>query len=253
MKILYLGDICGTDVLDALNTELPKIRKEENINIVLANAENVSDGAGLKRNDYKKLMSLGISGLSMGNHTFSKHEITEFLNDSNIVIPANIPSDEYKKILYIKYNSVNIALVNMMGRVYNNSPLDSPFKVMDELLNKIKADYIIVDFHGDATSEKKAFFYDFAGKVSAVLGTHTHIQTNDEEVYNNTAYITDLGMCGPKDSILGSDKFQIIERFRTGIYQKANVAKTNKYIISGAIIDLDKEIKIKKFNKIIKR
>lgn len=251
MRILYLGDICGTDILAILERELPKIKKEENINLIFANGENVSDGAGLRKADYKTLMSLGIQALSMGNHTFSKSEIKDYLNDANIIIPANIPSKEYKKVLYIKYNNEIIALVNLMGRVYNNSPLDCPFQTMDNLLKEIKANYIIVDFHADATSEKRAFFYDFSGKLSAVLGTHTHVQTNDEEVYNNTAYITDLGMCGPKESVLGSDKDQIIERFRGGIYQKAVVAKTNKFVISGAIIDLDKEVKIKKYNKII--
>ena len=113
----------------------------------------------------------------MGNHTFSKSEIKTFIDDSTIVRPANLNTKYGKDILYIKYNDKTIAIVNMLGRVFSNTPLDCPFKTMDNLLTRIKADYIIVDFHADATSEKKAFFYDFAGKVSAVLGSHTHTQT----------------------------------------------------------------------------
>ena len=248
MRILYLGDIVGEKTLDVLKNNLEQIKKENNINLVFVNAENVSSGKGLIEKHYQELMKMGIAGISMGNHTFSKSEITNYINDAKIVRPANLPCNIGKDVLYINYNGQIIALVNMLGRVYTNTPLDDPFKTMDELLKNIKADYIIVDFHGDATSEKKAFFYDFSGKVDAIVGSHTHTQTADEEVYNNTLFISDMGMCGPYDSILGDDINQVIDRFRTGMFTPLKVANTNKYKINGVVLDLGIKRSIKRIN-----
>lgn len=238
MRILYLGDIVGETTIEVLKQNLEKIKKDNRINIVFANAENVTSGKGLSYKHYKALKSLGITAFSMGNHTFSKSEIIDYMDDAQIVRPANYTTSHGKDILYINYNGIKIALVNLLGRVYNNTPLDCPFKTMDKLLETIDADYIIVDFHGDATSEKRAFFYDFAGSVSAVIGTHTHVQTNDPEVYKNTVYLTDIGMCGPLVSILGDDKDKIIERFRSGVYTPAPVQTTNEFQLSGVIMEL---------------
>ena len=239
MRILYLGDIVGENTLDVLPYAIEDIKKEYKINMVLANAENVTQGKGLSLKHYKQLKNLGITAMSMGNHTFSKSEIKEYINDSSIVRPANINTNYGKGYMIINYNGKKIALINLMGRVFINQPLDCPFKTMDNLLNEVKADYIIVDFHGEATSEKKAFFYDFAGKVDAIVGTHTHVQTSDEEVYKNTCYITDLGMCGVKESILGDDKDMIIDRFRSGVFDKLKVASGKEYIINGVILDFN--------------
>ncbi len=252
MRILYLGDIVGEKCLDVLEKNLERIKKENRINLVFANCENVSGGSGLTQNDYKKVKTLGIAGISMGNHTFSKSEIKKYIDDATIVRPANLNTPYGKEILYVKYNDKTIAIVNMLGRVYSNTPLDCPFKTMDRLLGEIKADYIIVDFHGDATSEKKAFFYDFAGKVSAVVGSHTHTQTSDEEVYNNTCFITDMGMCGAYDSILGDDIKMVIDRFRTGMYEKLKVQEESYYRINGVILDLGTENKITRFSEKVK-
>ena len=255
MRILYLGDIVGEGMIDVLRCHLPEIKKEYRINLVLANAENVTQGKGLNEKHYKALKSLGIAGFSMGNHTFSRKEIFDYLdNDSTtICIPANIPCEIGKKVLYVKYNSITIAIVNMMGRVYQNNPLDDPFKTMDRILEDIEADYIIVDFHGDATSEKKAFFYDFSSKVDAVLGSHTHTQTSDEQVYDNCCFITDMGMCGDYNSILGDDKEMVIKRFREGIFRSLKVASTGEAIIGGVVLDFNEngnsiERILKKYN-----
>ena len=252
MRILYLGDIVGEATLKALKIAIEEIKKEEKINIVFANAENVSGGKGLTLKHYKELQSLGVSYMSMGNHTFSKSEIKEYINDANIVRPANINTDYGKGYAYIKYNDKKILLVNLMGRTFIQSSLDCPFRCMDNIIANNKADYIIVDFHGEATSEKRAFFYDFAGKVSAVLGTHTHVQTADEEVYNNTCYITDMGMCGAKVSVLGDDKDEVINRFRTGVFDRLSIPKTNEFIINGVILDLGQNNKISRISKKIK-
>ncbi|MDE7161831.1 MAG: YmdB family metallophosphoesterase [Anaeroplasmataceae bacterium] len=252
MRILYLGDIVGEKTISILEKHLEEIKKEHHIHMVLCNAENVTKGRGLSYPHYKALKSLGIAGMSMGNHTFSKSEIKEYIEEATIARPANLGTDIGKSILYIKYNQETIALVNMMGRVYVNSPLDCPFKTMERLLSEIQADKIIVDFHGEATSEKKAFFYEFAGRVDAILGTHTHVKTDDSEVYQNTCYISDLGMCGPKHSVLGSDVDGIIERFKTGVYEPAKVASDSEFILSGVILDLGKMNTIEDFKKTIK-
>jgi len=250
MRILYFGDIVGENTIKILENHLDEIKKEYKINMVFANAENVTGGKGLSQKHYKQLKSLGIAAMSMGNHTFSKKEIKDYINDATIVRPANLNTDLGKDILYVKYNDKTIALVNMLGRVYTYTPLDCPFKTMDRLLEEIKSDYIIVDFHGDATSEKRAFFYDFSGKVDAVLGTHTHIQTADEEVYNNTCYITDMGMCGPKLSIIGDDKDMVIKRFRSGLFEPLQVSSDKNYILNGVILDLNENSnKIIRFSK----
>lgn len=247
MRILYLGDIVGEKTIEILQTNLERIKKDHRINLVLCNAENVTKGKGLALKHYKELKSLGIAGISMGNHLFSKSEIKDYIDDATIVRPANLNTTYGKEVLYIKYNSEIIALVNMMGRVFLNTPLDCPFKTMESLLNQITADKIIVDFHGEATSEKRAFFYEFAGRVDAVLGSHTHVKTDDAVVYNNTCYITDMGMCGVKDSILGDDIDSVITRFKTGVFEPLVVATGEKYILNGVILDLGTQNKIEDF------
>ncbi|MDE7264316.1 MAG: YmdB family metallophosphoesterase [Anaeroplasmataceae bacterium] len=252
MRILYLGDIVGENTIHILKENLEAIKKEYHIHMVLCNAENVTKGKGLSYSHYKELKALGIAGMTMGNHTFSKSEIKDYISSATIARPANLSTTYGKDVLYIHYNQEVIALVNLLGRVYMNTPLDCPFKVFEELLPKIQADKIIVDFHGEATSEKKAFFYCFAGKVDAILGTHTHIKTDDREVYENTCYISDLGMCGPKYSVLGSDVAGIIERFKTGIYEPVKVSEGMEYELNGVILDLGKVNKIEDFKKNIK-
>lgn len=251
MKILYLGDIVGEGTLKILKNNLEDIKREYGVQIVLANAENVSGGKGLNFKHYKELKSMGIAGISMGNHTFSKSEIMDYIDGATIARPANLNTKYGKEVLYVKYNSEIIAIVNLLGRVYSNTPLDCPFKAMDRLLEDIKADYIIVDFHGDATSEKKAFFYDFSGKVDAVVGSHTHTQTSDCQIYNNTCFITDMGMCGPYNSILGDDIEAIIERFRSGVFTPLKVSNDSKILIQGVVIDLGAKRTIQAISKII--
>lgn len=251
MRILYLGDIVGEKTIAILKKYLEEIKKEYHIQMVLCNAENVTKGKGLSYVNYKELKSIGVAGMTMGNHTFSKTEIKEYIKDATIARPANLTTTMGKDVLYIHYNQETIALINLLGRVYMNTPLDCPFKTLEAMLPSITADKIIVDFHGEATSEKKAFFYSFAGKVDAIVGTHTHVKTDDAEVFKNTCYITDLGMCGPKYSILGSDVDGIIERFRTGVYDLTRVSEDGNYILNGVILDLGKVNKIENFKKII--
>lgn len=251
MKILYLGDIVGENTLIKLQKGIEEFKKEYGVQLVFANVENVSGGKGLIEKNYKELKKMGINAMSMGNHTFSKFDIFNYIDEATIAVPANINTKYGKKVLYIKYNDKTIALVNLLGRVYSSMLLDCPFRTMDNLLSDIKADYIIVDFHGDATSEKKAFFYDFAGRVDVVVGSHTHTQTNDAQVYNNTCFITDMGMCGPELSILGDDKDIVIERFRTGVFMPLKVSGDKTISIQGVVIDLSEKRSIIPIKKLI--
>lgn len=248
MRILYLGDIVSEETIDYLEKHLNNIKREYKINLVFANGENVNRGKGLYKNDYTRLMKAGISALSMGNHTYSKKEIYEFIEDSNICRPANMYKAPGKEYITINYNNKKITIINLLGRVFMNSSLDCPFRTFDRLISENDSDYIIVDFHSEATSEKKCFAYYVDGRCNAVLGTHTHIQTADEQVLpKNTLYITDLGMCGPQLSVIGDDITDITERFLTGIYKPSRVAKGN-IELNGVIIDLDKNT-IERFNK----
>ena len=251
MKILYLGDIVGESSLRAVSEAIKQIKAEYGINLVFVNAENVSGGKGLYERHYKELKKMGIAAISMGNHTVSKSESIDYMDNSTIVRPANLNTTHGKEILYIKYNNETIALVNLLGRVYSNTPLDCPFKTMDRLLEDIEADYIIVDFHGDATSEKKAFFYNFAGKVDAIVGSHTHTQTSDTMVLKNTCFITDMGMCGGYNSILGDDPDMVIERFRTGVFTPLKVSKDSTVLVQGVVIYLGAKRNITRISKII--
>ena len=249
MRILYLGDIVGERTIEVLKNNLEALKQEYKINLVCVNAENISGGKGMTEKHYKQLKALGIAGISMGNHTFSKSEIKNFINDATIARPANLNTPYGKDVLYIKYNDKTIAIVNMLGRVYTYTPLDDPFKTMDRLLEEIKADYIIVDFHGDATSEKKAFFYSFSSKVDAILGSHTHTQTADEQVYENCCFISDMGMCGVYESILGDDKDMVIERFRTGMFEPLKCASGNEFMLNGVVLDFGIKNTITRINK----
>ncbi len=251
MRILYLGDLVGEGIIEVLKNNLESIKKEHHIQMVLANGENVTKGKGLSFKHYKELKSLGIAGFSMGNHTFSRFEIKTYIDDATIVRPANLNCSLGKKVLYIQFNQEKIALINILGRTFINMPLNCPFQTMDALLKEVEADKIIVDFHGEATSEKKAFLYHYSGKVDAILGTHTHVQTADEEVLKNTCYITDMGMCGPKDSILGEDIQQVINRFQTGLFEPLAIAESKEYVLNGVILDLGKENKIERFHQVV--
>ncbi len=241
MRILYIGDLVGENGLRYLEQNLSTIKKDNRINIVLCNAENTTYGRGLNKEHYSRLMKLGISALSMGNHTFSNKEIREFINDSNIVRPANLTTDLGKGYKVINYNGKKICLVNLLGRVYmNNMSLDCPFKTMDNILQEVSADYIIVDFHAEATSEKIAFSLDFDGKVSAVVGTHTHVSTSDYKTLpNNTLYVTDIGMTGTSNHVLGDDKDVIIKRFRSGVFEPAKTQK-GPVMFNAVILDFIK-------------
>lgn len=243
MNILVIADIVGRPGRRAIKGLLPGIQKEHNIDFVIANAENAAGGRGLTRQVMNELLTSGIDVLTMGNHVWDNKEIYSFVDDQfRLVRPINYPPYCPGQGYHVYSGGINkkIAVINVMGRVFL-PPLDCPFRGVEEVLEEIQgqSDIIIIDFHAEATSEKLAMGYYFDGKVTAVLGTHTHIQTADERILpGGTAYITDLGMTGPLESILGMDKDMVINKI---IYQRPvrlEVA-SGTAILQGAILSID--------------
>lgn len=222
MNILFIGDIVGKPGRKAVKELLPSIMKEFAVSFTVANAENAAGGRGLNRDVLEELLALEIDVLTMGNHVWDNKDIFNFIDDEvRLIRPINFPPHCPGQGYHVFTAGINqkVAVINAMGRVFM-SPLDCPFRAVEEILDEIKdqADIILVDFHAEATSEKLAFAHYFAGRVSAVLGTHTHVQTSDERILGGkTAYITDLGMTGPQDSILGMEKEMVIQKI---IYQR---------------------------------
>lgn len=239
MRILFIGDIFGEIGLKYLENNLASIKKDYKINIVIANAENTTYGKGLSKDHYQRLMKCGVQAITMGNHTYSKSEIKDYIEDANIVRPANYHVAPGKPYMNIKYNDKVITLVNLLGRVFmGNTPLDCPFQTMDKILEEVKSDYIIVDFHAEATSEKIAFLQDFKGKLTAIVGTHTHVQTADERALDNTLYISDCGMTGPLNGVIGDNADSIIQRFRTGVFEPTQVM-TGPVQFNAVVLDIN--------------
>lgn len=255
MNILVIGDIVGKPGRRAIKETLSKIQNDYNIEFTIANAENAAGGRGLTRDVMGELLNSNIDVLTMGNHVWDNKDIFNFIEDEpRLIRPANYPEpcpgQGYH--IYTAGFNIKVAVINLSGRVYLPA-LDCPFKKLDEILTNIKgkSDLIIVDFHAEATSEKLALGFYSDGKVTAVLGTHTHIQTADERILpQGTAYITDLGMTGPVDSILGMNKDEVINRFITQRPTRFEVA-TGQAQIQGVILEIELELgRVKKIQRI---
>jgi 2',3'-cyclic-nucleotide 2'-phosphodiesterase len=242
MNILCIGDIVGKPGRNFINTMLPKLISEYSIDFVVANGENCAHGVGLTRNTYEELVYAGVDVITMGNHTWAKKEVIEFIEEkTNLIRPANFPSNNPGRgYTIVEKAGKRIAVINLIGRVYLDS-YDCPFSKVDDILEKLQnqADIIIIDFHAEATSEKLAMGWYLDGKVTAVFGTHTHVQTSDERLLpQGTAYITDVGMTGPYDSILGVDKDIIIKKFITLMPGKFEVAD-GKAVFGALLMELE--------------
>ena len=248
MNILFVGDVFGEEGIKYLESHLPKIKEQYKINLVIVNGENASYGRGMHFTHYKMFMKMGVNLVTMGNHTFSNVDIKNFIDKSNVIRPANIPTDMGVGYKTINYNNKTITVINLMGRTFQNMALDCPFRTLDNILDKVKSDYYIVDFHAEATSEKIALGLDFDGKVDAVLGTHTHVPTADETVLpKGTLYITDVGMTGPRFGVIGNEHEKIISRFRTGVYEHAGV-ETGKMQLNAVVLSIGEKQGIKRIH-----
>ena len=228
MRILAVGDIVGKVGLQKLKETLPKIVEENNVDFIIVNGENAADGMGLTEKMYKDILSLNVNVVTMGNHTWGKKEIFNFIDDKSIIRPANYPDNNPGKGYNIyECNGKKICVINLIGRTSMNVLSENPFIKVKEILNKVKnlVDIIVIDFHAEATAEKIALGYFLDGEVNIIFGTHTHVQTSDERVLSKgTAYITDIGMTGPKESVIGMDIDVSIKRFLTSLPEKYKVA-----------------------------
>ncbi len=245
-RVLFLGDIVGGKGRDTVAQLLPRLRKDYAVNYVIANGENAAGGNGLTRSVADELFALGVDVLTSGNHIWDKREILDFIDDyPRILRPGNYPPDTPGNCVFLTEVGSPprpFAVVNLSGRAFM-PPVDCPFRTLDSLLGQLPSEAVILlDFHAEATSEKVAMGYFADGRVAAVLGTHTHIPTADERILpGGTGYITDVGMCGPRDSVLGVETAAVIHKFTTGLPVRFNVPDSGDGLLCGVVLEIDLE------------
>ncbi|HPC75061.1 MAG TPA: TIGR00282 family metallophosphoesterase [Syntrophales bacterium] len=245
MKLFFIGDIVGKPGRRALRALLPAVIHRHDIDLVVANAENAAAGFGVTRTVVEEIYASRVDVLTTGNHVWDKKEVMEFIDEYETLLrPANYPEGTPGRgtVLLSARNGCSAAVINLSGRVFMK-PVDCPFRVAESEIRKLRnrTNVIIVDMHAEATSEKQALGWFLDGEVSAVIGTHTHVQTADEQILpKGTAYITDVGMTGPFDSVIGVEKEMVIERFLTYRPNKFDVARGDVRL-QGAVVDIDPE------------
>jgi len=245
MRVVFIGDIVGRVGRETVRKLLPWVTEKYRPDFVIANAENAAGGRGLNAAIARDLFEWGVHGITMGNHTWDNKEIFDFIDDEpRIVRPANLtPGTPGRGSMIVKNNSgKELGVINLIGRTFL-PPSEDPFRAADELVAELrkKTKCLLVDFHAEATSEKIAMGWHLDGKVSLVVGTHTHVQTNDERILpEGTAYVTDVGMTGPRDGILGMDKESVLYKFRTGLPSRFTVAE-GKWMFSAVFVDINEE------------
>ena len=240
-----IGDVIGRPGRDAVRRILPGLREEQDIDLVIANGENTAGGFGLTVETASELLDAGVDVITSGNHIWDKKEFIPYLDDVQgeglpVVRPANYPNAPGVGVIRRK----GAAVVNLMGRVFM-APLDCPFRTADRLLEELRREeetpVIIVDFHAEATSEKQAMGWYLDGRVSGIFGTHTHVGTVDARILpQGTAYLTDVGMTGPEDSVIGSDANAVLNRFLTAIPNNLPVAK-GPCVFNSTLVEVDEK------------
>lgn len=245
MRLLCIGDVCGSSGCEKVRSVLPTLKREKNIDTVIINGENSADGNGITPYSADFLFSCGADVITGGNHSFRRKEILPYLDSNEFILrPHNIPESENGSgYCLLDKGRYTVAVINLSGVIYlDKLNAKNPFMCADELIEKAKndcADIIVVDFHAEATSEKRALGFYLDGKVSVVYGTHTHIQTADNTVLpKGTGYITDLGMTGPENSVLGVKSEIIINRLKSGDMSKFELAE-GKCQLNACIFDID--------------
>lgn len=254
MKVLAVGDLIGSAGVKELKKILPSLIEQENIDFTIVNAENSAEGFGITQKNFDDILSVKVDVITMGNHTFAKKDIFKLLEDSRIIRPANYPEGVTGKGYNIyKCKNKKIAVINLMGRVAINILLENPYLIAKKIVNKIQdnVDMIFIDFHAEATGEKIPLGYYLDGQVTGIYGTHTHIQTADEKILpKGTGYITDIGMTGPKNSVIGMDINVAIKRMTTSLPERYKIAE-GECIFNGVIFDVDENTnKVKSITRI---
>jgi hypothetical protein len=244
INILFIGDIVGQPGMNVVQLWLPSLQKKFRADAIIVNGENLSDGKGCTEKEAKQLFDLGVNSITGGNHTWDKHQSQDYLKkEPRVIRPLNYPKGTIGNGYYIfDTTKGKVAVLNLQGRAYM-SPIDCPFRSAEWIIPKLKQEtkVIVVDFHAEATAEKLALVNFIEGKVSAVIGTHTHVQTSDERIFpNGTGYITDCGMTGPYDSVIGMKTDAAINRFLYQTPQKYQTATDNVHLC-GVFLKIDSE------------
>lgn len=244
MNILFVGDVVGSMGRDVVKEYLPKLKSHYRPHITIVNGENSAGGRGITESIYKQLLESGANAVTLGNHAWDNKGIFDFIDTAKYLArPANFPEAPGTGMVFLRINEMEAAVINLQGRTFMQ-PIDCPFKKAEELIEKAKArtNIIFVDFHAETTSEKQAMGWFLDGKVTAVIGTHTHVQTADERILpGGTAYLTDVGMTGPYDEILGMDKNSVLYRFQTSLPARFEVPKSGRKQLSACLIHIHKD------------
>lgn len=244
MRILFIGDVMGEAGQEMFVETVPVLKRSLHPQLTIANGENATRGRGINEKVYKKLLKAGADVITMGNHTWDNQEIQEFIGSTKKLIrPANFSAGQVPGQGYtiVNVNGTKVGVLDMQGRVFMN-PSDDPFAVAEEIITQLEKEtpVIFVDFHGEATSEKEAFAWNFDGRVSAVVGTHTHVQTNDARILpQGTAFLSDVGFTGPYDGILGMRRSSVIRRFKNQMPTRFEVETSGGQTLGAVVIDID--------------
>ena len=255
MKIFIIGDIVGNTGVNKVRHTLPEYMEKENIDFVIANGENSADGMGITSQIFNNLINAGVNVVTMGNHTWGKKDIFNIIDNKQLIRPANycreVPGNGFG--IY-ECNGKKVGVISLIGRVDMNVASENPFIIGKDLVNELKdkTDIIIIDFHAEATAEKIAMSYYLDGKVTCIYGTHTHVATADEQILEKgTAYITDIGMTGPKKSVIGMEIDASIKRFVTTLPEKYRVSPDKEIILNGIILEVnDENCRAKKIDRV---
>lgn len=242
MKIGFIGDIVGEPGRKMIKTHLEQIRKEENLDFVIANYENASHGFGLTQKNCDELLSYGIDVMTGGNHTWDKKEIMPYFDTREILRPHNYPPEVAGTGCKIyEVCDEKLAVINLLGH-YGMPYVDNVFRCAQQTIEKLEQEgikNIFIDFHAEATSEKRAMLKLLEGRVSAIIGTHTHVSTDDFQITKNTAYLSDIGLTGCRDNVIGMDEKVPLKIFLTGLKGHFEIPKNCKKILQIAIIDIE--------------
>lgn len=245
MKILFIGDIVGRIGRRMVKEKVPSLVDKYGIDFVIANGENATHGKGLIRHHYDEIIESGVDAITLGNHYNSKSEITKYADRvDRLIRPINLKNEfPGEGTALFDLDGISIRVTNVLGSAFINEEVNSPYLATLELLETMEPSTIhIIDFHGEATGEKQSYAYAFDGKVTAVLGTHTHVQTNDAKVLEKgTAFISDVGMTGFKDGVLGFDKESVIKKNMYGLSGKFEPPENGKGLLSAVVVDVDEQ------------
>lgn len=246
MKILIVGDVFSKLGRASFEENVKIIRDREKINFLIVNGENTSHGKGLNEGHYKWYLENGVNVITLGNHAYHNKSILNYIDDvKNVVRPYNFPEGSPGKgYVTINYNNLKVTIMQMIGKVFMSDENLDPFKSTIELLDKVESDIFICDFHAETTSEKVAYGHAFDGKIQVIYGTHTHVQTNDARILpNGTAYITDVGMTGPLDGVIGVKKEVIIDRYINDSKLRFTPQDTGKKQFNAILVEINENTK----------